>query len=281
MGHYFNYLTEYKDWWEPHIEELIIPSSEAPQQEKSEKHEELLIKDNGDPSVFISYQWDKQPQVKALYNALTKEKYHCWLDINQMGGGDSLYDKIDAGIRSAKVLISCVTKNYALSSNCRREVSLASSLNKPIIPLLMEKMSWPPEGPMAEAFTKLVFVNCYKPNIEIQDNWQGQHFDKLLGKIKERVPEPDLEVHEKKTENKQEDNQKKDEDMKPVANAREPESDVQKETKETVTPADEKQNKITPESVSSDNKEKDSVKGNKQKDTPKRNARQSAACTLL
>ena len=200
-----------------------------------------------------------------------------------MGGGDSLYDKIDAGIRSAKVLISCVTKNYALSSNCRREVSLASSLNKPIIPLLMEKMSWPPEGPMADTFTKLVFLNCYKPNIEIQDNWQGQHFDKLVAKIKERVPEPDLEIHERGTEKREQednDNQKKDENMKTVENAGELESDVKNETKGTLAPVEEKQSKRTPDS-SFDNKGMDPVMGKKQKYNQRRNARQSAACTLL
>ena len=76
-----------------------------------------------------------------------------------MGAGDSLYEKIDSGITACKVVISCVTEKYALSLNCRREVSLANGRNKTIIPLLLERLSWPPSGPMSMVLTQLAYLD--------------------------------------------------------------------------------------------------------------------------
>lgn len=114
------------------------------------------------------------------------------MDIYQMGGGDSLYDKIDKGMRGCKAVVSCVTQKYSLSANCRREVSLADALKKPIIPLLMEQIKWPPDGPMSMLFTELLFINFYRDEA-IQMTWTGEKFDEFVNKLNQFVPsvEPD------------------------------------------------------------------------------------------
>lgn len=110
------------------------------------------------------------------------------MDIFQMGGGDSLFDKIDRGMRGCKVVISCVTTKYALSANCRREVSLADALKKPIIPLLLESMKWPPDGPMSMIFTELLYINVYRDQ-EVQDSWTGTKFEELKEKLQQYAPD--------------------------------------------------------------------------------------------
>jgi len=77
------------------------------------------------PEVFISYQWGIQEEVKLLKQHLEKAGFTCWMDIGQMGGGDKLFEKIDQGIRGAKLIISCVTGKYAKSPNCNREVGIS------------------------------------------------------------------------------------------------------------------------------------------------------------
>jgi hypothetical protein len=109
------------------------------------------------------------------------------MDIHQMGGGDSLYEKIDSGVRGCKIVLTCVTQKYSFSANCRREVSLADALKKPMVPLLLEKIDWPPTGPMSMVFTQLLFINFYSDE-EVQMKWTGPKFDELLQKIGEQIP---------------------------------------------------------------------------------------------
>lgn len=93
--------------------------------------------------------------MKELYKRLTSLGFSCWLDIEQMGGGDSLFDKIDRGVRGCKVVVSCVTTKYSKSDNCKREVSLATAVSAPIIPLKIEDVPYPPSGPMGPALTNI------------------------------------------------------------------------------------------------------------------------------
>ncbi|XP_033108907.1 uncharacterized protein LOC117110328 isoform X2 [Anneissia japonica] len=189
---------EYKSW---------VPSVEAPSQEikraageetanVEKKVEDSQAPVDTDADVFISYQWDHQPQIKKLYQRLTDLGYSCWLDIKQMGGGDPLYSKIDKGLRKAKVVISCVTPKYSLSANCRREVSLSDALRRPIIPILLQQMTWPPEGPMSMTFTQLLYIDFTKESS--QKNFDDGKFDELVEKISEHAqPEASLPAEKK------------------------------------------------------------------------------------
>jgi hypothetical protein len=98
-----------------------------------------------------------------------------------MGGGDSLYFKIDHGIRNCSVVISCVTLKYSLSANCRKEIALSDSISKPIIPIIIEKqLAYPPAGPMAPVLSVLKHVD-FTSNITTDDIlWEGQPFEDLM-----------------------------------------------------------------------------------------------------
>ncbi|XP_041375590.1 uncharacterized protein LOC121388355 [Gigantopelta aegis] len=178
---------EYKDWWLPVVEEVKIKKRDHSVQPSSKAQKDNSEEEPASPEVFISYQWGKQKQVLKLYKRLMELGFPCWMDIYQMGGGDSLYDKIDKGVRGSSIVLSCITTKYTLSANCRREVSLADALKKPIIPLLLEEMTWPPLGPMSMVFTQLLYIN-FSQDVGVQDRWDGPQFDELLVKISDTLP---------------------------------------------------------------------------------------------
>nr|KAG5709883.1 hypothetical protein BaRGS_029925 [Batillaria attramentaria] len=149
------------------------------------------------PDIFISYQWSHQNEVRLLRQHLEMAGYSCWMDVGQMGGGDKLFEKIDSGIRAAKVVISCVTEKYAKSPNCNREVNLSVGLGKPIIPLLMEKTTWPPPGSMGPIFSEYLFIRFFQRGGEEttdQRYWPPDKFQELLMQLSMNGVTPDQDA---------------------------------------------------------------------------------------
>jgi hypothetical protein len=187
-------ITEqYHNWFVPRVDNLIFlqPTTNDPKDKPIDKDDTPLVVTH--PQIMISYQWDYQKDIVILYKKLTKLGYRCWVDIFQMGGGDSLFEKIDTGIRHAKCVLSCVTPKYTKSINCRREMALADALQKPLVPLLLEETStWPPAGPMAMVFAEKPYIDFRRSNDNDQ-RWTGKEFELVLARLKQAVPEVQTE----------------------------------------------------------------------------------------
>ena len=186
---------QYQNWFVPRIDKLIFlqPSSTTPDNanQPAITDDTPLIVTH--PQIMISYQWDYQKDIVQLYEKLTKLGYCCWLDIFQMGGGDSLFEKIDAGIRHAKCILACVSPKYTKSINCRREMALSDALQKPIVPLYLEETdSWPPSGPMSMVFAEKPYIDFRQSNA-VHGRWRGKEYKLLLARLKQAVPEVEPE----------------------------------------------------------------------------------------
>lgn len=79
-----------------------------------------------------------------------------------------------------QIVISCVTKAYSQSNACQQEVALADVLKKPILPVLFEPLTWPPEGPMAMPFAPLIYVS-------LEDGLTRGNLEKVVNTIKSRT----------------------------------------------------------------------------------------------
>ena len=140
-----------------------------------------------DPVVFLSYEWTHQTVVALLKTFLEAAGFSCWLDIRQMHPGDSLHPSIDLGIRQAKVFICCINRKYGNSDNCRRELSLASCLRKPIIPLIVEPLTWPPER-IGSLLAELIYIKFHTGNDQLLP-WPENKFNELVDQLARLIPE--------------------------------------------------------------------------------------------
>ncbi|KAK6188573.1 hypothetical protein SNE40_004721 [Patella caerulea] len=111
-----------------------------------------------EPRVFISYHWDMHTRVDEIRLALEKSGFLCWADINLPRGNSSrssraslsnsnnscvdassatLQGQIHRNMKDSTVVLSCITPKYLHSDNCSKDLTLADTFNKPIIPLLL------------------------------------------------------------------------------------------------------------------------------------------------
>ena len=75
------------------------------------------------------------------------------------------------------------------------------NLGKPIIPLLMEKMPWPPKGSMGPIFGEYLFIRFFsRSGEESGDNryWSLPKFQELLMQIRYNVVPNDVLIKERK-----------------------------------------------------------------------------------
>ena len=120
------------------------------------------------PPVFISYQWDMQSRVEEIRHVLQVHGISCWADISpamassqqRMHSGvsqrsahvpefsmpENLQSQIQRTMKAAAVVICCVTPKYMQSDNCMKDLTLAETFHKTIIPVMMRFCPWPPEG---------------------------------------------------------------------------------------------------------------------------------------
>ena len=92
----------------------------------------------GSKHVFLSYQWDVQPQVVEVKKLLNDKNVKCWMDID--GGMKSdIYDSMAEGVQGAACVVCFMTQAYHDSANCKLELKFAQQSGVPIIPCMMEE----------------------------------------------------------------------------------------------------------------------------------------------
>lgn len=93
--------------------------------------------------IMISYNGESRKTCLEIKEELEKKGFKIWIDVEDIAGS-SLESMADAIEQSLCILMG-MTEKYKMSSNCRLEAEYAINLNKPIIPLILQK-GYKPDG---------------------------------------------------------------------------------------------------------------------------------------
>ena len=72
---------------------------------------------NSSKHVMISYNWGQQPLMLKLRDALKKDGYNVWMDVDNIGG--STLQAMASAVENSAVILVGVSRKYKDSPNCR------------------------------------------------------------------------------------------------------------------------------------------------------------------
>jgi hypothetical protein len=112
-------------------------------------------------ALFISYSSQDRSSLDALTTALRRAQQQVWLD-QELGGGDSWWNKILEKIRSCEVFIVALSNQWLQSKPCQAELRYAQALKRPILPVRVGPLDNVRVNPVAT----LQIVDYQNPTVE-------------------------------------------------------------------------------------------------------------------
>ena len=89
--------------------------------------------------LFISYARENKPDVEALVRDLHALGHQTWVD-SSLRGGQTWWHEILQRIADSDVFVAIVSGHTLSSVACKRELEWALALNKPVLPLAVERL---------------------------------------------------------------------------------------------------------------------------------------------
>ena len=95
--------------------------------------------------LFVSYASVDRDRVRSLADELTAQAFEVWIDVDGIAAGESYGPEIADGIRSAHAVLLMSSQASLASRNVRQEIQLAWKYDRPILPVLLETLTFPDE----------------------------------------------------------------------------------------------------------------------------------------
>ena len=109
--------------------------------------------------IFVSYSSKDQALADKLVRALEHRCLSCWISSRDIKPGMDFQAAIVAGLEASRAVLLLLSRNANLSKELPKELSLASSQGRPIIPVRLEDVA--PAGALAYQLSHAQFVDLF------------------------------------------------------------------------------------------------------------------------
>ena len=135
--------------------------------------------------IFISYRRSDQPVARALVEELQKRNVKVWWD-QMIEGGEDWRDAIVQGLQSATCLVILFSEECNDSKQLKKELAIADTLNKLVIPVLIEDTQ--PRGHYLYELAALNWIQVF-PNPHSRAGDLAERLARELG-LEQAAPAP-------------------------------------------------------------------------------------------
>ena len=97
------------------------------------------------PQVMISFSSKNVPAVEKILRRIEDAGLRCWVSHRDIKQGQNYQGSITAAIRDASAVVFVLCKEFNLSEETKRELSLASSFKKHMVPIRTEAFTFSDE----------------------------------------------------------------------------------------------------------------------------------------
>jgi hypothetical protein len=130
---------------------------------------------------FLSYCHVNKDIVHRVADELIKLNYKIWID-RDLIQGNFLFADIQNGIENSHVVICFISKNYCDSQNCLKEITLADTKNKKLLPIMLDNFFKDEKEGIQFMISRINKFYAYK-TLETFYPWNNNHFETLKEQI--------------------------------------------------------------------------------------------------
>lgn len=101
-----------------------------------------------------------------------------------MSSGQILFSELAKGVLKSKEIVCCITRDYAKSPNCEREIIFAVNEKKPIIALMFEDVPMGELSSVGFIITPLLRIYLKSPLVE---QWSVENMNEFKNALTQRM----------------------------------------------------------------------------------------------